>query len=171
MPKVEPNGLTSAALSTPGPPPPPPSHSSTSNNAGSSGGVAGTSSSGSNPTPVINNSSINNNGSGGGPGGLGVVPLVGGALPPLVGGGGIPLDMPQKKFPCHLCRRSFMHKQSLDIHMRSHTGNYLFSLSQHMQICAAFMELIIINHLFIKGKGFGIFQCMALLSWLSLFGQ
>lgn len=29
---------------------------------------------------------------------------------------------PQKKFPCHLCRRSFMHKQSLDIHMRSHTG-------------------------------------------------
>jgi len=34
-------------------------------------------------------------------------------------------DMPQKKFPCHLCRRSFMHKQSLDIHMRSHTGKTL----------------------------------------------
>lgn len=38
------------------------------------------------------------------------------------GAAGVAPAAPQKKFPCHLCRRSFMHKQSLDIHMRSHTG-------------------------------------------------
>jgi len=36
----------------------------------------------------------------------------------------VPKTFQSKRFMCNLCERSFMHKQSLDIHMRSHTGEH-----------------------------------------------
>jgi hypothetical protein len=134
--KLEPNGLNPSGLLNhqgglivgPGPGP----TLSSNHNPGGIGGsgpvIAGSSSNNNNAISVINTSIIsNNNGSGQGPGpgiergqGPGNVGMVGGAI--VGNASDIGADLPQKKFPCHLCRRSFMHKQSLDIHMRSHTG-------------------------------------------------
>lgn len=120
MPKTESNGL-SPALIIPGTDPIGPT--GTNNNAGTGvvTAAAGTSANNATATSVINittGSIMSNNGTGN----RGPV-LMGGPLPPV---SDIGAEMPQKKFPCHLCRRSFMHKQSLDIHMRSHTGKNFF---------------------------------------------
>jgi hypothetical protein len=105
MPKIEPNGLIA-----PGGPPPvivdcpvqtPMNSSNNSNNNAGLVGVGVIAPVGPGPGSNNNNNTTN-------------------------GAAGNGQDMPQKKFPCHLCRRSFMHKQSLDIHMRSHTGEFEF---------------------------------------------
>jgi len=113
MPKIEPNGL---------PPGPPsvvvecPSQNPMNTNAGGVGVVVGGVIASGGPGAGNNNNN-----------GQVVVAGVG-------GGGGVGQDMPQKKFPCHLCRRSFMHKQSLDIHMRSHTGEETLFIYYHYEI-------------------------------------
>lgn len=93
---------------------------------GSSGGVGGGNNNSTTSSSSLINAGMMGNNNGTGPGGLVIGRGPGGAVEQQQGGPDLGPDMPQKKFPCHLCRRSFMHKQSLDIHMRSHTGKKLF---------------------------------------------
>lgn len=125
MPKIEPNnGLNNTVVLSGGPIQQPinialglglgPGPGTSNNGGGPDPQIAGSSNNASGLN-IINNT----NGSGQGPG-PGPGPGPGQVQGMQAAGDGT--DMPQKKFPCHLCRRSFMHKQSLDIHMRSHTG-------------------------------------------------